>query len=416
MGLAQRAPDGSPGRSDVAERRWRVLLAITSSDVGGAESILREVALRLDRSEFDPTVCSLRPCGQTARDIAASGTPVLTLDMAEQPRVAELVVGAVRFARRIDTYAIDLVHSFLYRANVVARIGARLSRRRPIVVSGHHTLTPLGGRRATVGSWWTRGLSDKVVAVSDAVRHELVRAERVKMEHIEVIENGVDTQLYAPRDGRLARAALGIEADAIVVGAVGRLSREKAYHHLLESVALVRGRGWPLELVVVGDGPERHRLEADVRRLDLGGHVRFLGVRRDLPLLYAAMDIFALSSLEEAAPTVLLEAMACGRAVVATNVGGSREMVEHERCGLLVEPGAPGTFAAAVQRLVADPGLRTRYGVEARRRVVGHFDVTHMVDRHARLYRNLLRHRHRAARISPTGVIAPFRHESETAR
>ena len=171
---ARRELDGAAG----TEPRWRVLFVTTSSDVGGTESFLRELVLRLDARHFEPVVCSLKPCGQVAQDIAAAGVQVVSLNMSERPRIRELAAGVVKLARCMDDLNTDLVQSFLYRANTLAGLAARLARRRPVVVAGQRSLYPLGGRRAALAARWTRQLSDRVVAVSDAVSDELVE-ERI---------------------------------------------------------------------------------------------------------------------------------------------------------------------------------------------------------------------------------------------
>ena len=367
----------------------RVLLTITSSDIGGAEAILRELALRLDRAAFAPLVCSLRPAGRIADEIAAAGVPVVSLDLGDSARPRDLLAGARRLARLVDAERVDVVHSFLYRANLLARLAAPLARRRPVVITGHHTLTPYAGAAATFSSRVTRQLSDCLVVPSAAVRQSLVARERVAPARIAVIENGVDTARFAPRPAAAARAALGLPPEAVVVGFVGRLSFEKRLVDLLTSLAILRARRLPLVGLVVGDGPERARLETAVRELGLAGAVHLLGVRRDLPDLYAAMDVFALPSAEEAAPTVLLEAMACGRAVVATRVGGAVDMVEHGQCGMLIDPAVPDDLTTALAELAGDPALRERLGGAARLRVCDRFTVARMVERHAALYRQL---------------------------
>src|SRR5262249_38099065 len=145
-----------------------------------------------------------------------------------------------------------------------------------------------------------------------------------------------------------------------------------------------------LDLVLAGDGPDRSKLEAQARALGLGENARFLGVRHDIQSLYAAVDVFALPSLEEGSPNALLEAMACGRAIVASRVGGVPEVVEDGRSGLLVEPGSPAALAEALARLASDAPLRHRLGREAARRVRERFDIARMAETHATLYRDLL--------------------------
>ncbi|MDX2168966.1 MAG: glycosyltransferase [Deltaproteobacteria bacterium] len=383
---AQRRPEP---RAALPLAAPRVLFTITSSDIGGAEMILRELALRLDRAAFRPLVCSLRAPGRIADEIAAAGVPVVSLELGDAARARDLTAGALRLARLIDQHSVDVAHSFLYRANLLTRLAGRLARRRPAVVTGHHTLTPYAGAAATLSSRVTRGLSDCLVAPSQAVRQALVDKERVARERIVVIENGVDAARFDRRPGAALRAELGLAPETVLVGFVGRLSFEKRLVDLLASVAALRARRLPMHAVIIGDGAERPGLEAAIRGLGLQGHATLLGVRRDLPPLYAAMDVFALPSMEEAAPTVLLEAMACGRAVVATRVGGAADMVEDGVSGLLVDPERPAELTAALAALAADAALRARLGAAAHRRVRAHFTVERMVDRHAELYRRL---------------------------
>lgn len=388
------APQGVSATPAYVRRRPVILFTITSSDVGGTETTLRELAMRLDLRAFDPVVCSLCPPGRVAHEIAEAGIRVLTIGMSEQARVTELVAGAVKLARCIDEIGADLVQSFLYRANVLSALAAPLCRRRPVVVAGQRSLTPWSGRTAALAARWTRNLCDQVVAVSRAVRQELIVTEHLEPDHVVVIENGVDTSRYAA--SKCVQDDLGCEPGTVVVGGVGRLSREKGFHGLIDGVDLARRRGIPLSLVLAGDGLERGALEQRASALGLDGNVRFLGVRSDPRPVYGALDIFVLPSLEEGSPNALLEAMACGRAVVATRVGGVPEIIEHERSGLLVEPGSPPALAEAITRLAADPLLRQRLGQEAANCVRERFDIARMVERHAELYRSLLAERQSA--------------------
>jgi len=369
---------------------WRVLFVITSSDFGGSESSLRELVLHLDRRKFDSVVVSLRPLGRTGAEIAASGVQVLSFNMSERPRLPELFRGALALARWIDRLEIDLVHSFLYRANVLSRIASRLARQRPVMISSHRSLTPLGGRAATLAARWTRSLSWRAVVVSEAVRQQLLRTERLDPERVVVIENGVDTRRFTAADGSEVRLHLGVGPGTLLVGTVARLSPEKGLADLLEGLARVKAQGMEMPLLVVGDGPERQRLEQMAKDLALDGCVRFLGARGDLPALYAALDIFVLPSREEGSPNSVLEAMAAGKAIVASCVGGVPEVIDHETTGLLVPPASPDALAAALARLANDSGLRSRIGLAARRVAAERFDITQMAEKHERLYHDLL--------------------------
>jgi L-malate glycosyltransferase len=367
-----------------------VLLVVTSSDFGGTESFLLELTRGLDRRRFRPIVLSLRPCGRVASEIADLGVEVASLEMSSQPRLRELLSGVRDLATRIDELEVDLVHSLLYRANVVSAIAARLSRRRPRMVAGQRSVTPLGGAPARVAARWTRGLCDRIVAVSEAARRALIERERCDPDRILVIENGVDCGRFRPRDPGRARRTLGLEPDTLVVGAVTRLSPEKGVSDLIEAVARVDAGAAPLELLVVGDGPERDRLEAQARATGAGDRVRFLGQRVDVEELYPAFDIFVLASYEEGSPNVLLEAMASGCPVVATAVGGTPEILGDPPAGRLVEPGDPVGMTVALEDLLRDAELRRRLGKLARRCIEEKYDVGTMIRRHEELYASLL--------------------------
>lgn len=380
----------SPPRAS-ASGPIRVLLVITTSDVGGTETFLHNLATGLDAVRFAPRVVSLCPPGRTAARIVATGVPVESLEMGLAPRLSELFRGARHLAARIDHLEIDLVYGFLYRAQVLAALGGRWSRRRPAVVVGQRSLTPMGGRAGAFLARWTRRFCQRTVAVSEAAAQVLVRGEGVSRERITVIANGVDTSRFVPADAGGTRQAFGLEDDAVVVGGVGRLAVEKGFHHLIAAVAEgVRG-GAHLSLVLVGDGPERQALASLARQQGIAERVCFLGVRRDLETVYPAFDIFALSSLEEGSPNVVLEAMACSRPVVATAVGGVPELVTDEQTALLVEAARPEALAAALVRLADNQALRNRLGNAGRARVEEAFTIPRMVARHEELFTTLIK-------------------------
>ena len=163
-----------------------------------------------------------------------------------------------------------------------------------------------------------------------------------------------------------ARRHLGLDRDSVLVGGVGRLTDAKGFEHLIEAVAgVIRAMPSPgprVELALVGDGPRCEALEALARRLEIGDRVHFLGRREALERIYPAFAFFVLSSLREGSPNVLYEAMACGVASVATDVGGVAEIVEHDRSCLVVPPAEVVALATAIERLAVDPPLRSPAG------------------------------------------------------
>ncbi len=247
---------------------------------------------------------------------------------------------------------------------------------------------------------FTRRFTRATVANSEAVKAQIVAGEGLDPERVAVIGNGVDHRRFRPGDRRAARRRLGVDDGTLLVGSVGRLSAAKGFEHLLAAIAAAPATapdGSRVELALVGDGPRRQALEALARQLGIGDRVRFLGRREGLERIYPAFDVFVLSSLREGSPNVLYEAMACGVASVATDVGGVAEIVapkaRQRNTGascLVIPPADAGAIATALGRLAGDPSLRRRLGAAARERVEAELTIEKMIERHQALYQRLL--------------------------
>jgi glycosyltransferase involved in cell wall biosynthesis len=231
---------------------------------------------------------------------------------------------------------------------------------------------------------------EKVICVSDDL-HRLCREAGVPADRCEMLENGVDLDDYRRHRSVLeAKRRLDRPTDRPLIGAVGRLSAEKGFDLLIRAVHQLQRDGLVVDLVVVGEGDERPRLEALVAELALGDRVRLLGYRSDLPDWYEAMDAFALSSLREGLPNVLLEAMALETPVVATRIAGVPRLVRHEENGLLVEPGSVEELTGALGRLLRDPALRDRLARAGRRSVEADYSFAVRMDKLRLLYDRML--------------------------
>jgi colanic acid/amylovoran biosynthesis glycosyltransferase len=227
----------------------------------------------------------------------------------------------------------------------------------------------------------TNHLAEKVkaarftVAISDFGRSQLMTlAAEERWEDIHVVHCGVDPAECAPEAARDGDHAAGADPRILCVG---RLVQRKGQSLLVEACAVLLGRGVPVALTLVGDGPTRAELEAQAHRLGVADRVRFAGaVGHDaiLPMLRSA-DIFCLPSFSEGVPVVLMEAMAHSVPVLTTQIMGIPELVENERTGLLVAPGRLDVLADALERLVREPELRERLGAQGRDKVLAEFDV-----------------------------------------
>jgi glycosyltransferase involved in cell wall biosynthesis len=332
---------------------------------GGGEvqvlALLRELAARGHRSRV-----AADPRGQLARAAAAAGFPVAPLAVAN----AIDVRAGVRLRRLVAGH--DVVHFHTARAHALApfcrRPGARL------VVTRRMDYVPRGGPYAR---WLYNRAVDAVIAISEGVRAALLRAG-VDADRIRVVPSGIDpTSADAPPGARAAvRAAWGVAADELLVLVLGALERRKGHAVLL--AAAERLAGLPLRYVFCGAGNEGAALAGAAA--PLGDRVVFAGFRRDVGACLAAADVVALPSLHEGLGVAALEAMAAGRPVVASRVGGLAEVLVDGESGLLASPGDPASLAGALRRLAADPALRARLGQAGRARFLARYTSARMAE------------------------------------
>jgi len=231
---------------------------------------------------------------------------------------------------------------------------------------------------------------DRYVPVSHDLARWLDKVVNIPAAKSELIMNGVDTVRYAPQ---LPAASLPWAAGPFVIGTVGRLQDVKDQATLIEAFALLcaqrpQGRDG-LRLAIVGDGPLRERLAQKARDAGVSELVWFPGARNDIPELMRSFDVFALSSIAEGTPVTLLEAMACGVPVVATNVGGIPEVVQDGVNGALVPASNAQALAEALRRYVDDPARVAAHGAAAREKIERHYSVAAMVGAYTALYDQL---------------------------
>lgn len=234
-------------------------------------------------------------------------------------------------------------------------------------------------------------ITTRIIAITPQVREELVELHVAPLGKIVEISLGLDLAPFRDGPDRLAaRARLGILPDEPVVGLVARLVPIKDVLTFLKAMAWLVEHFPRLVVLVVGDGEERAVLEAAAAQLRIGTRCRFLGWRADLADLYAAMDVLALSSLNEGTPVSVIEAMAAGRPVVATAVGGVPDVVLDRQTGLLVAPRDPEALASAVRLILSDRQMAETLGKEGRNRALTHFDVKRLIADIESLYAELL--------------------------
>ena len=357
----------------------RVVQVIWSLGLGGAEQVVIRLAAGLDRRRFQPLVCCLDQPGPFATRAEAVGVEVVALDK----RGPLDVRAAVRLARLLRARQVDVVHTHLWGANLWGRL-AGLAGGVPVVTTEHNVDDWKGAGHLALDRALAPAATH-LVAVSQQVR-EFYEARGVGRGRWQVVYNGVETNGGAWRERGPAFRGLGLGADEPVVGLVGRLVAAKAPLVFLRAVALAAGRVPSLRGLVVGDGPLRADAEGEARRLGLEGRVVFAGLRQDVPELLPGLDALVFSSLREGLSMAMLEAMAAGVPVVATNVGGTPELVTHGVTGLLVPPARPEAIADALESLLADAPRADAIRRAARLRVEERFSLERMTAAYAALY------------------------------
>ena len=298
-----------------------------------------------------------------------------------------------------------IVHTHMAKAGLLGRVAAlaynrtrgRAPRARVVHTYHGHVLEGyFGGLATAIFIALERQLAritDAIVAISPAIRADLLNTYRIgRAAQYRIVPLGFDLSAFALVDEaarRRARAELQIAAEAPVLATVGRLTAIKNYALLLDAAQRVTARFPNLVVLLAGDGELRADLEAQAARLGISANLRFLGWRRDLPTIYAATDVFALTSRNEGTPVALIEAMAAGVPGVSTDVGGVGDVIASEAMGVRVATDDVAGFASAVERLLADPAARQAMGAAARAHVLSHYDIARLTNDIDVLYRAL---------------------------
>ena len=362
----------------------RILYVVGNFVAGGAERHLIELWKRIDRARFEVVIACFRREGAFLAEAESLGWPVRELAVGRRIYGAAGFAGLARLVHLVRDVRPQVIHGYLFGPNLYAALAGRLAGV-PAVVVAKRNVDAFETRRQVRAQRLAHRLATHVTAVSEAVADSVV-VLGVPRERITVIPNGVDAARFVPpAPAEEARRALGAEASPLV-GSVGCLAARKDYGTLLEALRLLGDRGLAFRAALVGDGPERDRLEARATALGLAGRVRFLGERADVDRLLPGMDVFVLSSREEGIPNALLEAMAAGRACVATAVGGTPEVLRDGETGWLVPPGEPGALADALEQALTRPGEARRRGEAAGRAVREEMSIEAMVRRHEEFY------------------------------
>jgi len=355
---------------------------------GGLEMQVVNVINHSDRTRFRHSICCLEPEGRELADALRELKPAVHL--AEKKTGISLTL-PFRLARLFVREKVDVVHAGSFGTYLYLAPAAKLTRTGGVY--GEHGDVAILCKRARIRramrplAWCT----DQFYSVTDVGREPLAELTGRPVEQIEFVPNGVDVDRFRPGDPAAARNRLGIDPDAFVIGFVGRLDPVKNLGVLFGALPAVHKAVDKLAVVIAGAGPENDKLHEFAAASPVTENVHLLGRRDDVPDLLPAMSVVVLPSFTEANSIALIEAMAAGRPVVASNAGGNPEIVRHGETGFLFELGQPGALAGRLIELARSDELQERFGESARDIAVREYSLEAAVRRHEAMYERAVR-------------------------
>lgn len=369
---------------ETPSRPLRLLLAVDSLEVGGAERHVVDLACVLHSKGYEVEVaCSV--AGSLAEPLEAAGVPVRPLTRRLVKR--RVSVAYARGARRLlGERRFDLVHAHIFASSVAAAVATR-GAGVPLVVTEHTEASWQTWRERWISRWVYRR-AERVIAVSTPIQRRLIERGGIPPNLVTLIPNAVIPASDNPPDvaGTLPDGWL----ERPLIGVVARLQPEKGVASFLEAAARISRISPEARFLVVGDGPLREELLAFAKRDGVRERVRFLGYRADARALIGLLDVLVVPSLTEGSPLIVLEAMAAGVPVVASAVGGIPDQVRHGEEALLVPPNDPDALGETLGDLLRDPARARRLGEAGRRRTENGFSHDALVRRIEAVYRAAL--------------------------
>ncbi|MFC2149632.1 glycosyltransferase [Candidatus Auribacterota bacterium] len=363
-----------------------VLLLTLNSRIGGTERMILGLAKGLDKDKYDPVICALVGNGDLISEAKNIGIEAVDLKM----------MGPLDFTvffkirRLIKQYKISILHTFLYHTNILGRIIGKTSGV-PVVISTQRSTDEWRKFYHVFFDKITAGMADVIISNSVAGKNRLVETEQIPQDKIRVVYNGIEIDAEkCAKIGMEIRAALGIAPETKVIGTVANLKPAKCLRYLISCIPHVMKEFPDIKVVIVGYGPLRRNLERLAGALNVSDKVIFTGFQPDAVCYTASFDVFVLPSIWEGTPVSLMEAMALGKGIIASGVGGVPELIRSGKDGVLIPPENIGELSQMIIKLIAEPQFCRILGQSARQRMLSDFPLERMVKDTEAIYRELL--------------------------
>lgn len=366
----------------------KILYVCTSTDTGGAEKALFALARAAKEASHEIKIISLFPLGSVGKDMLEQGWDVISLDLRGKIRPLETAGVLARLIREIQTFGPDVVHASLFRAIILCRLAKKKISFR-FITTPHYDLS----KKNYFLKLLDRALKDQddlSCAESQSTADFLVKKQKYKEEKVRLVSNGVDGVFFHPNNAlRLRmRQELGFSEYNIVFACVARLSKEKNHGTLLESFASLWNKNPGVRLLLVGDGPEKEKLQNLCRQKGIEKEVLFAGEVRNVYPYLLACDVFILLSYIESLPLSLLEACSCGKASIVSKSGDMPRVVLHGKSGFVCNGQDRIVVSALMAELAENQALRTQMGKEARLRMEKYYPSSEY--RYLQIYKEMI--------------------------
>lgn len=350
-----------------------ILQVITSLNIGGTERFLYN-SLRYLKPDYNFVVCYLKERGPVAEEIEKLAIPVFH------------VQGFRDLVSFIRQHPMDIVHTHLYRANIIGRLAAHAAGV-PVIVSSQRSIDDWKNPWHVWLDRWTACYAKTIIANSQYARDLLIMREKIPAKKIAVIYNGIGPlQEFSDKELVEFRKKYNLEDKDVLVGCVTRFHQEKGVRSIPAIIQAVVRQKPRVKFILVGDGPEKNRIVAEINRMKLSEHVRFTGFYPEAVRITSLCQVFFLASLEESFPQALLEALSAGVPAVCTAVGGVKELVTPRETGLLVPPKDPRSLAETIIWLLDHPQEAQAMGDKAKILVQSNFQLAAKVQQLRDIY------------------------------
>lgn len=373
----------------------KIVYVITSTGVGGAEKILYHTIRGLDDNKYTVLLCTLKKKGIIAKELEKHGVNVHCVQLSEKEGLTGWLSSMIVLFRLflfMREHRPTIIHSFLFRANILSRIAGYLTGV-PVIIS---SIRVMGGEKGYFHliERVTSFMVDRYIAVSGSVKRYIIQKSRVHDGKVSVIYNGIDVEGKNSLQMKNVKLPFDIETEDKLLVVVGRLHKQKGHSYLFHAISKVQNEVPKIKLLVVGEGEEENSLKYLAKSLDLTEQIIFAGLRHEIERILIMAEIFVLPSVWEGMPNALLEAMVAGKPVIATKVGGVPELVVHGETGILVPPEDVDALANAIKDLLNDTSKAQKLGEAARTQVEKHFTISKTVEETENLYQKLLDEKH----------------------